>query len=65
MASRTIKRIAIDARFYRRATAGVGRYIRGLIHALQEIDQDNEYTVILTPEDYQEWPKDPPTGGPT
>ena len=51
-------RIAIDARFYRKSTAGVGRYTRGLIHNLQTVDQKNDYTAILTPEDYKEWPKE-------
>jgi glycosyltransferase involved in cell wall biosynthesis len=50
--------IAIDARSYRRSTAGVGRYTRALIHNLQMLDTDNNYTVILTPEDYKEWPVD-------
>lgn len=53
-----MKRICIDARFYRKSTAGVGRYTRGLIHHLQDIDKENDYTVILTPDDYAEWPKD-------
>ncbi len=58
MAKPVPKHICIDARFYRRATAGVGRYTRGLIHSLQKIDPVNHYTVILTPADYAEWPKD-------
>lgn len=49
-------RICIDARFYRKSTAGVGRYTRALIHNLQKIDDKNKYTVILTPADYAEWP---------
>ncbi len=53
----TPRRICLDARFYRASTAGVGRYTRGLIHALQKIDRVNHYTVILTPADYAEWPK--------
>jgi glycosyltransferase involved in cell wall biosynthesis len=52
------KRICIDARFYRKSTAGVGRYTRGLIHHLQKQPSSHQYTVILTPEDYAEWPKD-------
>lgn len=52
------KRICIDARFYRKSTAGVGRYTRGLIHHLQQVDTTNQYTVILTPADFAEWPKD-------
>lgn len=51
-------RICIDARFYRRSTAGVGRYTRGLIHHLQTVDKENDYTVILTPADFAEWPKE-------
>ncbi len=54
----TPKRIAIDARFYRHSTAGVGRYTRGLIHHLLAHDPANHYTIILTPADYAEWPKD-------
>ncbi len=51
-------RIAIDARFYRKSTAGVGRYTRGLVHHLQPLDSANDYTIILTPDDYKEWPKE-------
>ncbi len=54
-----MSRIAIDARFYRKSTAGVGRYTRGLIHHLQGLDQSHHYTVILTPDDFKEWPKEP------
>ncbi len=48
-------RIGIDARFYRSGTGGLGRYIRNLINELAKIDQENEYTVILTPADEAEY----------
>lgn len=56
--NQAVKKICIDARFYRRSTAGVGRYTRGLIHHLQKIDTTNNYTVILTPADAKEWPEE-------
>jgi glycosyltransferase involved in cell wall biosynthesis len=52
-------RLAIDARFYRRETAGVGRYTRGLLHALMRLDLPHEVTVILRPADRAEFPNDP------
>lgn len=52
------KRIAIDARFYRKSTAGAGRYTRGLIHHLQKLNSAHNFTVILTPQDAAEWPKE-------
>lgn len=48
-------RIGIDARFYRKATGGIGRYTRGLINHLAIIDKKNEYVIFLTKEDMKEW----------
>jgi glycosyltransferase involved in cell wall biosynthesis len=53
-----MKRVCIDARFYAKRHTGVSRYTRALIHHLQKIASDIDYTVILTPEDHAEWPKD-------
>lgn len=47
-------RIVIDARLYRRSTAGIGRYSRELIKNLVAIDQENTYVLLLTPADYKE-----------
>lgn len=43
-------RIGIDARLYKQT--GVGRYIRNIIHTLQDIDKSNEYLVYLRSEEY-------------
>jgi len=48
-------RIAIDARFYRSSTGGIGRYARGLVKELAKIDQENEYTIIISREDLLEF----------
>ncbi|MCC2631454.1 MAG: group 1 glycosyl transferase, partial [Patescibacteria group bacterium] len=48
-------RIAIDARFYRTETGGIGRYSQELIKHLAALDQHNEYTVFLTAADLPEW----------
>lgn len=48
-------RIGIDARLYRRSTAGIGRYTRALIYWLAQFDISNDYIVFLTPEDMKEW----------
>lgn len=47
--------IAIDARFYRKSTGGIGRYTRALLSELSKIDHKNQYTVFLTPEDKLEY----------
>ncbi len=47
--------IGIDARFYRSSTAGLGRYTRGLLHNLQNIDHTNQYTIFITPDDDKEY----------
>lgn len=44
-------RIAIDARFY--SQSGVGRYIKNLLYYLQELDQKNEYFILLRKEDFE------------
>jgi glycosyltransferase involved in cell wall biosynthesis len=48
-------KIAIDARFYRKSTGGIGRYTRNLIKELANIDSNNEYTIFITPSDEQEF----------
>lgn len=42
--------IAIDARMLRQS--GIGRYLRNLIGALQKIDQENQYYLLMLREDY-------------
>lgn len=48
-------KIAIDARFYRSSTGGIGRYTRALIRELMKIDKENEYTIFITPDDEKEY----------
>lgn len=51
-------KIGIDARFYSTGT-GVARYIKAILQHLQQLDQENEYTVILKPESLDEWNAQP------
>lgn len=51
-------RICIDARFYRRRTAGLGRYTRPLLWALLQQHAPYDVTVLLTPADKKEWKED-------
>ena len=46
--------IGIDARMYRKSSAGIGRYIRNLIKNLLEIDFDNQYVLFMTKADASE-----------
>lgn len=46
------KHIVIVARELRTST---GRYIERLLHYLQQIDHDNDYTILLKPEDVDGW----------
>ena len=48
-------KIAIDARFYRTTTGGIGRYTRALLKELSLIDKKNQYTIYITPEDDLEY----------
>ncbi len=48
-------KIGIDARFYRRSTAGLGRYSQALITLLAKIDKKNQYIIYLTKEDVKEY----------
>ncbi len=48
-------KIGIDARFYRRSTAGLGRYSQALISQLAKIDKINKYIIYLSPEDKKEY----------
>lgn len=48
-------KIGIDARFYRKETAGIGRYTRGLLSNLAKLDKKNDYYIFLTPEDMKEY----------
>jgi glycosyltransferase involved in cell wall biosynthesis len=48
-------KIAIDARFYRKSTGGIGRYTRALLLELSKIDHNNQYTIFLTPNDKLEY----------
>lgn len=48
-------KIGIDARMYRSATAGIGRYSQNLIKNLLAIDSKNQYVLFMTDEDYKEF----------
>ena len=50
-----VYRIGIDARLYRKATGGIGRYSRELLYHLFALDAHNLYFVFLTEADLQEW----------
>lgn len=47
--------IVIDARFWRRSTAGLSTYTQSLVRSLAAVDQTNRYTVLITPEDVAEF----------
>lgn len=42
-------RIIIDARLYGQQHRGIGIYVRELVHGLAEIDQENEYILLVNP----------------
>jgi glycosyltransferase involved in cell wall biosynthesis len=44
--------IVIDARLINSST---GRYVERLLCYIQEVDKDNDYTVLLSPEDFDNW----------
>ena len=45
-------KIVIDAR---ELTASTGRYVERLIHYLQRLDLNNDYVILLKPDDYNFW----------
>ncbi len=47
-----MSKIVIDARELRTST---GRYVERLLHYLQEIDREHDYTVLLKPQDVVGW----------
>ncbi len=48
-------KIAIDARIWRSQTGGLGRYTQNLVRELAKLDTQNDYTIIITPEDKPEY----------
>jgi len=48
-------KIAIDARMYHSSHAGIGRYTRALVRELASLDKTNDYTIILTKKDTEEY----------
>lgn len=48
-------KIGIDARLYRSSAAGIGRYSQNLIKNLLDIDHENEYVLLMTKEDAEEF----------
>lgn len=45
-------KIVIDARELRTST---GRYVERLLHYLQKLDNQNNYVVLLKPQDFEDW----------
>lgn len=50
-----VRRIGIDARFYRKSTGGLGRYTRELLREMALLDTHNQYYIFLTSADLNEW----------
>jgi len=50
-----MKRIGLDLRLWRSETGGIGRYSRNLLEELLKIDQENQYTAIITSADENEF----------
>src|SRR5689334_8418490 len=48
-------RIGIDARFFGPQETGIGRYVERLISHLEQIDQVNDYTVLLRRKAWDLW----------
>lgn len=48
-------RLGIDARFFGPQETGIGRYVERLIAHLEQIDQTNEYVVLLRPQAWDLW----------
>lgn len=55
IASKTVRRIGIDARFYGPLGKGLGRYIQEVVDNVVKIDQENEYVVFLAKENFDEF----------
>lgn len=53
-------RIVLDARFWRHETGGIGRYSRELTRELLALKTDDEFHIVLTPEDQSEFSIDDP-----
>ncbi|MCX6785553.1 MAG: glycosyltransferase family 1 protein [Candidatus Komeilibacteria bacterium] len=48
-------KIGIDARLYGTKYQGLGRYVKKLVDGLAESDQENSYTVFLTPDNFDDF----------
>lgn len=48
-------RLALDLRFWRSGTGGIGRYSRNLLTELLKLDNETEYTAVITPADEPEF----------
>lgn len=47
--------IGIDARMFGHHTRGIGRYIQKIIEELETIDTENQYTVFLSPQSFNDF----------
>jgi glycosyltransferase involved in cell wall biosynthesis len=48
-------KVGLDLRFWRKNTAGLGRYSRNLLAELLKIDHETQYVAIITPDDEPEF----------
>lgn len=48
-------KVVLDARFWRRETGGIGRYSRELLFGLLKLGTDDQFEVLLTPKDREEF----------
>lgn len=48
-------RIVLDGRFLRRTTGGIGRYTQSLIREMAKLSSQDEFVVLITPDDVPDW----------
>jgi len=58
--NKKIKRIGIDARFYGPIGKGLGRYTQELVDNIIKIDNENQYVVFLTKENFDKFKTENP-----
>jgi len=54
----TARRVGIDARFYGPIGKGLGRYTQEIVDNIIKIDQNNEYVIFLSKENFNEFKTD-------
>jgi len=48
-------KIVLDGRFLRRTTGGIGRYTQSLIREMAKLSSQDEFIVLITPDDVADW----------